>query len=529
MSSEEVKKSATEVQDVLSPNRDDEPNLKKRNFARSSMLALCVSLMATWEALTSVMAAGLVSGGPVSLVYGMIVAVIGSTCSAMSLSELASVQPTAGGQYHFVAHLSPRSIRKGVGWLGGYISLLGWIAVTGSAPFLSGTLIQGLLVLNSSEQGYVFERWHGTLIYWAILILSTVVCVFCNGVLPLIQKLSMALHVILFATLIIVMCVLSPTKNSAEFVFVSFQNNSGWESDGVAWCIGLLSSAYVLVGYDGATHLGEEMENAAMGIPFAMVVSVVANGIMGFGFLIALLFCMGDIDSALNTNTGFPIIQIFYTVTGSKAAASVMVVSISFMAMCSTIALHTSASRMLWAFARDQALPWSRVISRIDEKRNVPTVAILIMTLLLMLLGLINIGSTTAFNAILSLAVVGLQTSYLMPICLVLWRRIAVPDTLTWGPWRLGKAGVAVNIVAILYLGFTCIFLLFPPYQPVTSQNMNYASVVLGGMIMLGGLYWFAFARKQYFGPLVETPEAAIYALSKSTDAAKDGEIVAPA
>jgi amino acid transporter len=93
----------------------------------------------------------------------------------------------------------------------------------------------------------------------------------------------------------------------------------------VAWCIGLLSSA--LVGYDGATHLGEEIENAAMGIPFTMVRSVVAYGVMGFGFLIALLFCMGDIDSALNTNTGFPIIQIFYTITGNKAAAAVMVVS----------------------------------------------------------------------------------------------------------------------------------------------------------------------------------------------------------
>lgn len=175
------------------------------------------------------------------------------------------------------------------------------------------------------------------------------------------------------------------------------------------------------------------------------------------------------------------------------------------------------------------ALPWSRVVSRIDEKRNVPTVAILIITLLLMLLGLINIGSTTAFNAILSLAVVGLQTSYLMPICLVLWRRIAVPDTLAWGPWRLGKAGVVVNIVAILYLGFTCVFMLFPPYQPVTSANMNYAPVVLGGMLVLGGLYWFAFARKQYFGPLVETPETTIYPPSKSTDTAKDGEFVAPA
>lgn len=129
-----------------------------------------------------------------------------------------------------------------------------------------------------------------------------------------------------------------------------------------------------------------------------------------------------------------------------------------------------------------------------------------------MLLGLINIGSTAAFNAILSLAVVGLQVSYLMPIVLLIWHRVASPSSIAWGPFRLGAAGVFVNAFAVLYLIFTSLFALFPPYQPVTAENMNYGSLVFGASLLFGLVYWSIWARKKYSGPLTEyagSPRAA--------------------
>jgi hypothetical protein len=77
------------------------------------------------------------------------------------------------------------------------VSTFGWITVTGSAPFLAGTMIQGLLVLNYPET-YVYERWHGTLLYWAVLVVAAVVCIFCSHILPLVEKISMSLHIALF-------------------------------------------------------------------------------------------------------------------------------------------------------------------------------------------------------------------------------------------------------------------------------------------------------------------------------------------
>ncbi|KAF4441110.1 hypothetical protein F53441_12139 [Fusarium austroafricanum] len=476
----------------------------KRNFSLTAMVATCVSLMATWEALSSTIAAGLVSGGPVSLVYGMIVAFLGSLCSAMSLAELASTYPTAGGQYHFVAKLSPKTSRPLISWLAGYISTLGWVALAGSAPFLAGTQIQGLLVLNYPDS-YDFQRWHGTMLFWAILIASACVCVFCSNILPVIEKLTLVLHITFFIIIIVVMATTSPTKHSAEFVFARFENNSGWSNNAVAWSIGLLSSCYILTGYDGATHLSEEMNNAKIGVPRAMVGCLLINGPLGFVFLIVILIFMGDIKSALDTPTGFPIIQIFLNMTGSVVAATALTAAITVMAILSTVPLLTSAARIMWAFARDQGLPFSKRIATVDKKRQIPTVSIAVVTFLLILLGLINIGSTTAFNAILSLAVVSLQISYVAPIILLIWRRFFRAETLIWGPWRLGKAGLAINVIAVIYLLYTCVFLLFPPFQPITAANMNYAPVVLGGALLFGCIYWPLRVSKRYAGPLTET------------------------
>ncbi|KAF4433762.1 HNM1-Choline permease [Fusarium acutatum] len=479
----------SQSQDAQNLERHGYVQQTKRNFSLTAMVATCVNLMATWEALSSTLAAGLVSGGAVSLVYGVMVAFVGSLCSASSLAELASSYPTAGGQYHFVAKLSPKRSRPLTSWFAGYISTLGWIASAGSAPFLAGTQIQGLLVLNYPDS-YVFQRYHGTLLFWAVLLGSACICIFCSNKLPLIEKLTLVLHVTFFIAIIVTMAVTSPTKHSAEWVFSHFENNSGWGNDAVAWSIGLLSSCYVLIGYDGATHLSEEMNNAEMGVPRAMVGCLLVNGPLGFAFLLIILFFMGDISAALATPTGFPIIEIFLHMTGSVAAATTMTAMITVMACLSTVPLLTAAARIMWAFARDGGLPFAERIASVDKRRQIPTVSIVVVSFLLMLLSLINIGSTTAFNAILSLAVVSLQASYLLPIILLIWRRLFRPDTLRWGPWRLGKAGLPINIIAVIYLMYTCIFLLFPPYQPITPVNMNYAPVVLGGALVFGCIYW---------------------------------------
>ncbi|KAK4891677.1 hypothetical protein LTR27_009685 [Elasticomyces elasticus] len=308
-----------------------------RRFSRVSMLATCVCLMATWEALCSTMATAFISGGPVAMVYGYLVAFVGSICTGASFAEIASMYPTAGGQYVFVASLSNGRFSRQLSWAAGWISVFAWQSLAASAPFLAGTMIQGLLVLN--DPTYVYKRWHGMLLYWAILLLAALVNVLGGRMLPMIENMTMALHVALFFALLIALLTSAPTYQPASFVFTEFVNNSGWSSDGIAWSIGLLSSCYVFVGYDGAVHLSEEMHDPARGIPFAIMGSLAINGILGFAFLMGILFCLGDLTAAVATSTGFPIIEVFYQATGSIRGATGMSSAIVLMAALSTIPL----------------------------------------------------------------------------------------------------------------------------------------------------------------------------------------------
>lgn len=107
-------------------------------------------------------------------------------------------------------------------------------------------MIQGLVVLNYEE--YQAKRWHGTLIYWALLAISAVVNIWGARLISLIENASSLIHLAAFIAEFVVIWVCAPTKHSASFVFTLFRNESGWSSNGVAWSIGMLSSCYVLAG-----------------------------------------------------------------------------------------------------------------------------------------------------------------------------------------------------------------------------------------------------------------------------------------
>ncbi|OOG00708.1 hypothetical protein ASPCADRAFT_125721 [Aspergillus carbonarius ITEM 5010] len=115
-------------------------------------------------------------------------------------------------------------------------------------PFLAATMIQGLVVLN--HETYEMKRWQSTLVYWALVGLSTAINIWGRRLLSVVEGVSLLVHICAFIAITAVLWACSPTKHSAKFVFTSFVNNSGWSSNGVAWSIGLLSSCYVLaIGY----------------------------------------------------------------------------------------------------------------------------------------------------------------------------------------------------------------------------------------------------------------------------------------
>ena len=123
-----------------------------------------------------------------------------------------------------------------------------------------------------------------------------------------------------------------------------------------------------------------------------------------------------------------------------------------------------------------------------------------------MLINLINIASSTAFSAILSLTTISLYISYLLPTFLLVLRRFQ-GQKLEFGPWTLGRFGLPINIFGLAYGIFVCIFVVFPTEMPVTAENMNYASLMFGSVIIFILVAWLVYGRRAYHGPIRELPE----------------------
>ena len=189
--------------------------------------------------------AGLVNGGPVALVYGFILCFFGVLATSASMAEMASLAPVSGGQYHWVFLFAPRRFAAGLSWIVGWLLVCGWVAGCASGMFLAGTQIQGLWILNYPD--YVFQRWHGTMLFWAIMLLAASVNIFAIRILPQIESLALILHVGFWFVLLVPLVYLAP-QSSNQFVWATSINAGGWSSDGVSWCLGLLTTVYALAG-----------------------------------------------------------------------------------------------------------------------------------------------------------------------------------------------------------------------------------------------------------------------------------------
>ncbi|ORX91864.1 amino acid/polyamine transporter I [Clohesyomyces aquaticus] len=498
----------------------------KRRFGLVSMTGLTCGLMCTWESLMVVFLVGFTNGGPAGLVYGFLIVWLGNISVFISIGELSSMIPTAGGQYHWVSLLAPQTSTKFFSYLTGWLTVIGWISGLTAASYFVAELILALIALN--DDSFAPRGWQGTLLLWGGLILCVIINIFMSGALPSIEVFVLIIHILGFFGILIPLVYLSPTHNSAKDIFTMFNNGGGWQTQTLSFFVGIQGNALAFVGTDSAVHMSEEVRNATKDVARSMVVSLVLNGCLAFGMLFALLFSVPYeqiVDFAAESQ--FPFIKIFEYSVGSRAGASVMTGLIVLLEFCSALGCLAAASRMTWSFARDNGLPFSKELFFIDKRTSIPIVAIMSVTVFSALLAIVNIGNGTAFNDIVSLVLEGFYLSYLIAIGLLLWRRLrgdireassssevthysipaseGVHSNLRWGPWHLkGTLGIANNMVACSYLILQIFFSFWPGTRQTNAEHMNYAILVTGSVLLFSIGYYLWGARKTYKGPIVE-------------------------
>jgi choline transport protein len=259
----------------------------------------------------------------------------------------------------------------------------------------------------------------------------------------------------------------------------------------------------------------EEMKNASKEAPKAIIMSVYLGAVTGFIFLVSAFFCIGDLEATADTSTGVPLIEIFYNSTGSVAGANVLASLITVIVLVCANSLMAEGSRALYAFARDRGLPFSSVFSKVDAKKQVPIYAILLAATVQMALNAIYFGSVTGFFTVISIATEGFYLSYAMPLFVRILARFTGHAKVLPGPYTLGKWGIWLNVVGLVFLTFAAITFNFPSVAPVTSENMNYCSAAIGVIALVSLVTWVVDGRKNFRGPQIDVLNA--------TEAEKEG------
>ena len=154
----------------------------------------------------------------------------------------------------------------------------------------------------------------------------------------------------------------------------------------------------------------EEMQNASREAPRAILMSLYIGAITGLVFLIAVCFCIGDVAITAASTTGVPLIQIFYNSTSSVVVACFLSSLITVIVLVCANALLAEGSRSLYAFARDQALPFSGFFAKVEPKCQVPMNAILLTCVAQVAFNSIYFGTVTGFNTVVSIATEGFCT-----------------------------------------------------------------------------------------------------------------------
>jgi hypothetical protein len=258
---------------------------------------------------------------------------------------------------------------------------------------------------------------------------------------------------------------------------------------------------------DCVSHLAEEIPRPRVNIPKAILAQYVVGFITAFCYVVTIFYSVNDLDSLFSNPWPFPLAELYRQSTNSVAGSLGLLIVIFLPTFCTNIGCYITTGRMLWTLGRDGATPWSSWIGRVNHQRESPLNATLTCAVLNTILGLVYIGSSTAFSAFVGSFIVLASLSYLAFILPNIFSR---RRHVIKGPFTMPSP--VFYTVASIASGYMCVWIViycFPFAVPFTATTMNYTSVMTGGCTILLGAWYLWIRNKGYVGPraLIEDAE----------------------
>lgn len=459
-----------------------------RRLSGFSNFAVSFSIISILAGAITSYGIAMTSGGPIAISIGWPLVGIFVLFVGMAMAEVCSVYPTAGGLYFWAGRLARRNKRQWA-WFTGWYNFLGEFAVTAAIDFGAATTWMAFLNLTTGLEVTQVRTYIAFLI---ILLAHGLLNTFGVDLVRLLSNVSAWWHVFGAAVIAGVLAFVPKHHQSLSWTFFHYENHSGWGVPIYVFLIGLLMAQYTYTGFDASAHVAEETRKAARSAPKGIVTSIWVSIVGGWVLLVATTAAIQDYSGELGTATGLPPAQIYIDAVGQNTGVFLLFIAAVaqfFCGMCSV----TANSRMSFAFSRDNALPGSRLWSKVNPRTGTPTNSIWLCVTCSAILAAPAVVSTTAYLACTSIAVIGLYIAYVTPVLL---RRLN-PE-FRQGEWSLGKWSALVGWIAVGWVAFIVVLFMLPPLKPITVNTFNYAPVAVAIVALFAWLSWITKGRKHF-------------------------------
>ncbi|CAO3626100.1 unnamed protein product [Mucor hiemalis] len=259
-------------------------------------------------------------------------------------------------------------------------------------------------------------------------------------------------------------------------------------------------AGWTLMGYDCGIQIVEGTRRANVTAPRGILITVANAILQGFVIILVVLFSIQNVEEIMESPMPLATFLIQATRNPQLTAFLLFILLVAqFGGLCNAI---TAVSHFIFALARDNCLPFAKHLSTLSQNSHVPHVALIVQLVVCILLILPAFGSTIYWQAVMSAAIICMNVSYGIPfLCRLIWVRNDMPK----GPFDLGKFGLPLNFISVIWITFFSVILCIPPFSPITPENFNWSSVMIGGVMIFSMLFWLVSGRFNYKGTNVNS------------------------
>ena len=480
----------------------------KRSLGGFSSFAVAFSYISPSTGIFTLFALGLTTLGGVFIWTWPVVA-LGQFIVALNFAEVSSHYPVAGSVFQWTKFLASRTYSWFTGWIYLFAGILTVTAVVATLPLALIPALNGL-------------GWHGLngaslhtqeVVALITLVLITVLNIYGVRLVALINNTGVLFEILgMFVFAIVLMAF----HNHQGFHVAV--NSGGFKVGPSSFLAAMFMSLFVIYGFDTASTLAEETKDPRRAAPKAVLFSVVGAFVIGGVFLLGTLMAIPNLHGAITGNGGLgdgPAQIIEANFSSGFATLYLLVVSAAIFVCC--LSIMAATIRLGFGMSRDNQLPVSRALARVAPRLHTPVWTCVVIAVLAAVPFLKYSGAGT-----IAIAATGMiYLSYFLGNLVIMRARLR-----GWpkarAPFRLGRWGLAVNTIALLYGGAMLVNFAWPraASNPKPDQTGGLLSFGVGfldkipilwtvviGIAVIGAIYYLAAGRRKPFTPVLPPAE----------------------